>query len=128
VPVEVTVVEYAPEVASVELSARVSVAETAGAVKIILLIEVAEAEPISGIVKVIPAKVKAAEALFKATEVVPINIDELLGALSPVLLPLTEADPERVNAKAPAIERESVIVKVFPEVIASPWTPVVRAA
>lgn len=50
--------------------------------------EVAEATPKFGVTKVIPESVKAAEVRFKATEVVPINVEEELAELSPVLTPL----------------------------------------
>ncbi len=70
--------------------------------------------PRFGVVKVIPANVRAAELLFKATEVVPINVDELLAALSPVLDPeIDEAPAPRVKTEVLAALPVSVTVPVF---------------
>ena len=51
-PVEVKVIELAPEVTRLEPSARVRVAEVVGAVKVSLLTEVAVATPKVGVTKV----------------------------------------------------------------------------
>lgn len=51
-PLDVSVMELAPDVASVEPSAKVKIADVAGAVIVTLLILVAVAAPIVGVVKV----------------------------------------------------------------------------
>jgi len=50
--------------------------------------DVPVAAPITGVVRVIPAKVSPALARLSVWEVVPMNIELVLTALSPVLVPL----------------------------------------
>ena len=72
VAVDVSVSENAPEVANVEPCTNVRVAEVAGAVIVTLLTVVAVATPMSGVVRVRPAIVNAAEARLIGICVVPI--------------------------------------------------------
>jgi hypothetical protein len=77
----------------------------------------ADGVPISGVVRVIPAKVSAADDRFNATEVVPIKVEEELAALSPVLVPETETAP------APIVNTE-----VLPELAVSVKVPVLTVS
>src|SRR4051812_179047 len=63
------------------------------AVPVMLVPMRVEGVPKSGVVKVIPANVRAPELRFKATAVVPMKVEEELAALSPVLVPETEEAP-----------------------------------
>jgi len=89
--------------------------------------------PMSGVVRVMPASVKAAELLFKATSVVPIYVDELLAALSPVLEPETDTAPApmvktdvlatfAVNVSVPVFTVNAVVSVAFVTVAALPLT------
>ena len=74
----------------------------------------ADGVPISGVVNVIPASVSAADDLLRATDVVPINVEEELGALSPVLLPeIDEAPAPIVKTEVLAALAVNVSVPVF---------------
>jgi hypothetical protein len=63
----------------------------------------ADGVPISGVVRVIPARVNAAEALFRATAVVPIYVELEFAALSPVFVPVAVHQPVATSASEIAV-------------------------
>jgi hypothetical protein len=121
----VSVIEFAPDVANVEPSARVSVAEVAGAVKATLLIEVAVATPRTGVTSVGEvAKTKEPDPVSSVTAVAKFADEGVArNVATPVpspLIPVETGSPVQfVSVPEAGVPRTGATsVKAVPSVVA----------